>query len=577
MKQAISSCLLALLLLGPLPTRGQGKSNRPTPGEQTARDPQRKSVSQQTEQDPSQRLLRQVSPSVLNLEFSSSSGEGEATGRVIRASAVAVGPGQVVTVISPTNWAVSLAAKGGPGSLIARQGSRTWPAAISHVDPERGLCWLRVEGLDAPRPVLRSPRTIKEGERVYFVGAQKDPENLTILEGSVSRIIPFKRAFVLQTNLDIWIDSQGGGVFDAAGRLVGIAAWFAMEGRKWAFALPTEWILPREGQIVSSPSARDYEVAQWHAVVWNEIGVSFVVAGDHASAARAYQNATDCDPSNALLWGLLGSARSLTREFESAIAAFNEAVRLNPSLSSAWSGLGDAYAATGQDVKAIEAYETAAKHEPKDFRIWGKMAVAYERLGQGDRALLAHEQANQLETDRSNDQAPLLAKIVEVNPSNAEAWHELGQAHARMKRFREAVRAYRESVRLSPLNDAAWFQLGYAYGQLKEYSMAAEVYEHSVRLKPTPDSWFALGSAYRDLKQWQKAADAFRESLRLNPEGVSSWFFLGETYCKQGDAQGLIKVHDQLRTLSPSTADVFFREIIQKSSSRCSDERKKSP
>ncbi|MGH9426543.1 MAG: tetratricopeptide repeat-containing S1 family peptidase, partial [Terriglobia bacterium] len=331
-----------------------------------------------------------------------------------------------------------------------------------------------VEGLDVPIPPLRPSHTVGKGERVYFVGGrlQLGTANLTILEGSISRVLPFKQAKVFDTNLDIWMGSEGGGIFDSEGRLVGIAAWFALEGRQWTFAVPAEWISPREGHVVISPSEKDFEVAEWHAVVWKEIGLSFFAAGDPASARRAYQRAIDCDSSDAFAWYSAGLARSMSKEFEEAITAYNEAVRLEPSLAIAWSGLGDAYVAVGQDAKAIEAYENAVKYSSKDFRAWDQMGWAYERLGQVEKAMLAHERANQLESDPANDDAPGLATFVEVNPQNAEAWHALGQTHARMKRHKEAIRAFRRSLDLNPLSEKVWFDLGNAYFQLKDYVQA---------------------------------------------------------------------------------------------------------
>lgn len=565
MKPAVSSWIVGLFFLYTLPVTGQSHSGPTVQEELAARSAQ---ATVQRSEDPSEAAFKRASPFVFVVEVLT--GKGQPIG--ITFNAVAAGPNKLVTVISSANGALLATVQELGAALRARKGTGEWPASVMYVDRERGLCWLGVKGLEVPPLRLRPSATVKDDEAAYLVSARR-LEDLGVQRGSISRGLVFRQTGVFDTTLDSFL-SEGGGIFDGEGRLIGIAASFVMEGRQWSFAIPAEWISPREGHVVASPSPKDYEFASWHLVAWREIGFGLKVRGDGELASRAFQKVLDYDPTDAAAWYSLGGARRLAGDFEGAISAYKEAIRFMPASAGPWLEMGDAYLALNQNAKAIEAYETAVKHNAKDFRVWRGMWLAYERLGQMEKAMAAYEQANQLESDPTNDNAPFLAKIVEANPGDAEAWYELGQAHARMKRFREAVQAYLQSVQLNPLSDTTWFHLGYAHTQLKEYRKAVEAYARSARLKPTKESWFALGSAHRDLKQWQEAAEAFKESVRLEPQGLGSWFFLGESYCKLGNAPGMIEVHDRLRVLSPSTADVFFREVVQKSASKCAEQKK---
>lgn len=555
-----------------------GQQHQPTRSDKTI------ATSKPAAQD-AQQIFKQVSPSLFILDLVNEKGEAQ----VSSASAVAVAPSTVLTTLH--NSVVKLALRQ-QGSLRLRQGAKTWPVTVLRADREHGLCLLEADGLEAPVPPVRPSSSLKRAERVYLVGLQieigveKAPgeeigfliteHGLAVSEGTIHALSPYEKASVLETTAKVSLGSDGGGLFDSQGQLVGLMDLILFIGERNSYAMPTEWFVRTDSWAAPLGILADKPCPRWHTVAWKEIGLRRA-SWDSEGARTAYENATRCAPDDDWAWVGLGFTRGLLKEYESAVAAYEEAVQLDSSLASAWSGLGDAYVGLGQDAKAIEAYETAVKHSPKDFRVWRQMWLAYKRLGQVEKAMLAYEQADRLESDPVNDEAPLRAMIVKANPQDAEAWYALGQAHARMKRFREAVQAYRESIRLNPLNYAVWLDSGAAYTELEEHGKAAEAYEQSVRLKPAAGSWFALGGAYRDLKLWQRAAEAFGESLRLNPQSLASWFFVGEAYCKQGNSKGMVEVHDRLRILSPSTAEVFFREVIQKSSAKCEDGPRNSP
>ena len=87
----------------------------------------------------------------------------------------------------------------------------------------------------------------------------------------------------------------------------------------------------------------------------------------------------------------------------------------------------------------------------------------------------------------------------------------------------------------------------------------------------------ALKSSFKELNQWRSAEEAFRQAIRLEPESFTAWLSLGEIYCKQGNVQGVIEVHDRLRVLSAVAAANFFRDIVQKSGNSCKPEQAKKP
>lgn len=538
-----------------------------------------KPASKQRVPDDPQKVFARVAQSVFVAEFLTKDGY-----RMVGSSNVAVAIGSDRLVAAPKNADVNLVLKEG-GSVRVRQGPKTWQATLSNFDSDRGLCWLQVEGINARAVSLRQSSTLRDGERLFGLSEHVDQTvdaPLRESEGAIASLLAFGQSEVIKVKGEVFFGFQGGALFDAEGRLAGLGEGlvFGAGGRSRVFAAPAEWAMDwRSGLLppIEFFSIDSAGCPRWHSTAWKEIALDYVARQDPETAGKAYQNGLRCSPDDAQAWNGLGFSRRMSKEFGSAIAAYREAVRLDPSLADAWSGLGDAYVAVGQIAEAVEAYENAVKRKPKDFRVWQNLAFAYEKLGQGAKAALAFEQAQKWESAPENDETPFYQALVKAEPESAAYWYGLGQAHARMKRHREAVSAYKESIRWGPLDGAVWFDLGSAYKELKEYKSAAEAYRKAIELNPTAEVWYLLGAVYANLNQWRSAAEAFGEGIRLKPEDALSWYALGAAYCKLGETQKVISVHDQLRAMGAYNTDDFFREVVQKSGSNCRPEQRKQP
>ncbi|MGH7399093.1 MAG: tetratricopeptide repeat protein [Candidatus Rokuibacteriota bacterium] len=94
-------------------------------------------------------------------------------------------------------------------------------------------------------------------------------------------------------------------------------------------------------------------------------------------------------------------------------------------------------------------------------------------------------------------------KAVELDPTYADAYHNLGSAHAEQGKWEEAIGAYRKAL-------------------------AQTIY---ARPQTTYNN---LGYAYWALDRRKEAEDAFRSALQLEPKLVPSHFWLGVLLEKEG-------------------------------------------
>ena len=125
------------------------------------------------------------------------------------------------------------------------------------------------------------------GQAVYAIGSPKGFE-LTLSEGIVSGLREIGDGFhVVQTSAAISAGSSGGGLFDSAGRLIGVTSFKIRDGENLNFALPANYI---QGMTSSTLSITLEELARRST---NGPQAATAAIGDRQSIPRlaaAYSN-----------------------------------------------------------------------------------------------------------------------------------------------------------------------------------------------------------------------------------------------------------------------------------------------
>ncbi len=95
-----------------------------------------------------------------------------------------------------------------------------------------------------------------------------------------------------------------------------------------------------------------------------------------------------------------------------------------------------------------------------------------------------------------------LSKVVAAKPGNADAWNYIGFSHRKLKRFDQAMSAYRKALAIDPDHRGANEYLGELYLQTGDLAKAKK------RLKKLDDVCTFGCDEFDDLKQAIKAYEA---------------------------------------------------------------------
>lgn len=146
----------------------------------------------------------------------------------------------------------------GSAQIKVKVAGRVHDATLLTTDEVFDLCRLSVTGLAANPVNIGSVSTLRTGQKVYAIGAPHGLE-LTISDGIVSSLRETPTGTYIQTTAPISPGSSGGGLFSAAGQLVGVVTFQHRFGQNLNFAVPADWI--GEMRERSAPAGMESEPA----------------------------------------------------------------------------------------------------------------------------------------------------------------------------------------------------------------------------------------------------------------------------------------------------------------------------
>lgn len=113
---------------------------------------------------------------------------------------------------------------------------------------------------------------------------------------------------------------------------------------------------------------------------------------------------------------------------------------------------------------------------------------------------------------------PSAKELPEAVQKAKKQWIEEGNKYRQSKKFKEAIIAYSNAIRLDSYYALAYNNRGYAHLQLGGYQKALDDFNNAILLEPKKANFYNnRGLAYERLKRYQLAIDDYDRALSLEP------------------------------------------------------------
>jgi tetratricopeptide (TPR) repeat protein len=237
------------------------------------------------------------------------------------------------------------------------------------------------------------------------------------------------------------------------------------------------------------------------------LGDELLDKGDVIGALKAYAEAVEREPNNALAHLARGGAHRQKGDLAAALADFTEAIRLEPDLPAGYHHRAAVHHDRGDLDRAVNDYTAALRLEPKDAVAYNNRGLAYFDKGDLRRALADYDEAIRLDADY---------KVARNNR---------GLAHARAGALDRAIADYTEAIRLDPKYAAAYRHRAVAFLTKGDYDAAIRDCGEALRLMPrSAVAYNHRGLAYYHKRDFDRAVADFTEAIRLDGRFARAYF-----------------------------------------------------
>lgn len=188
----------------------------------------------------------------------------------------------------------------------------------------------------------------------------------------------------------------------------------------------------------------------------------------------------------------------------------------------------------------IEDYQNIAEY-------WFNRGLAYQEADMHREAIDAYKQS------------------IRIKPGVVEPYINLGSSYSKMGMHQQALEAIKQAILIEPDDADAYFALGVTYGKMRMYSDEIEAYKRAVILKPDlTEAYNNMGVAYLSLGRLREAEKAFEQATRLKPDHSTAHFGLGITYRLLNDYSGALIEYGILLKIDPQMAQKLLDRIYKK-------------
>jgi tetratricopeptide (TPR) repeat protein len=105
-----------------------------------------------------------------------------------------------------------------------------------------------------------------------------------------------------------------------------------------------------------------------------------------------------------------------------------------------------------------------------------------------------------------------------LEPDVAEVHLSLGHAYLKLKKSSEAIKAFKESIRLNPEKEEAHYGLGVEYLRTNKNKEAAEAFKRAIKLRTTMGkAHYGLGLEYQEMQRRDLLVEQYRILETLDP------------------------------------------------------------
>jgi predicted O-linked N-acetylglucosamine transferase (SPINDLY family) len=151
-------------------------------------------------------------------------------------------------------------------------------------------------------------------------------------------------------------------------------------------------------------------------------------------------------------------------------------------------------------------------------------------------------------------------QILEIEPTDAEAWWGLGKIYCCQADWQQALTALNQALNLNPNHTMIYVDLGWAWQQLGDFSQGILAYQTAIALNPDHSQVYCqLGDLYLELGDYQSAEQYYRQGILIDPNDISNYLGLGNLLIAQNEVAAALTLYQTALEGQPHHPDLLYQ------------------
>ena len=405
---------------------------------------------------------------------------------------------------------------------------------VLYRDNRRNLAILHVDSMPAGAQAVKlASSSAQPGEAVLSIAAKgQGSEGMWIMSQGHVRMTyqrtgnsGFKTRTV-ESDLPCNQGCAGGPLVNQRGELIGVVDSFEQNARLVSKAIEV-------GELKAFLEECERFIDPQEAGDFNDRGVAHYDNGRFDAAMDDFCEALQLDADHAMARSNKGWVFLVRQDYETAIAEFDQALKLQPELASAYHGRGKCNAALGRNAEALKDMTQAIRRRPQVAELYISRGKLHRQLNNPSQALADMTRAVDLDNSSNNlfcrgqllgemrryeEAQKDLAFSLKANPSNYDAWVEVGSLFHAQQKYEDAAIMFTGALKVFPKDDNLWNWRGCVYYAQKDYQRAILDYGAAIEINPNNAQYFSnAADAMWGLGKMREAYNLYSKCLELNP------------------------------------------------------------
>ncbi len=156
----------------------------------------------------------------------------------------------------------------------------------------------------------------------------------------------------------------------------------------------------------------------------------------------------------------------------------------------------------------------------------------------------------------------LFTRAIQLDPRNAEIYHNRGMAYAYLRRWREAIDDFTRALQYEP-HPSSYEQRGNVYGSMGDKRAARQDWEHALRMdarRVLP--LLNLGWLAFEERNLNEALDYLNRALQVEPTMAQAYLHRAKVYYEMGDQARTFSDLQHAKELIESGADTSEQDLF---------------